>query len=79
MPARVIGVDKKTDLALLKANGRDFPFVDVRDQTAASGRLGDRGRQSVRPRRHGDGGHRLGRGRESAPAPMTISSRSTRR
>ncbi len=27
LPAKVIGVDKKTDLALLKADGRDFPFV----------------------------------------------------
>jgi serine protease Do len=27
MPAKVIGVDSKTDLALLKAQGNDFPFV----------------------------------------------------
>ena len=27
MPAKVIGVDTKTDLALLKAEGTDFPFV----------------------------------------------------
>ena len=27
MPAKVIGVDSKTDLALLKAQGADFPFV----------------------------------------------------
>jgi serine protease Do len=27
MPAKVIGVDSKTDLALLKAQGGDFPFV----------------------------------------------------
>ena len=27
MPAKVIGVDGKTDLALLKAQGSDFPFV----------------------------------------------------
>jgi serine protease Do len=27
MPAKVIGVDSKTDLALLKAQGSDFPFV----------------------------------------------------
>jgi serine protease Do len=27
MPAKVIGVDSKTDLALLKAQGPDFPFV----------------------------------------------------
>ena len=27
MPAKVVGVDPKTDLALLKAQGNDFPFV----------------------------------------------------
>jgi serine protease Do len=27
MPAKVIGVDSKTDLALLKAQGNDFPYV----------------------------------------------------
>ena len=27
MPAKVIGIDKKTDLALLKADGANFPFV----------------------------------------------------
>ena len=30
MPAKVIGVDSKTDLALFKAQGADFPFVDFR-------------------------------------------------
>ena len=28
LPAKVVGTDKKTDLALLKASGEDFPHVD---------------------------------------------------
>ena len=56
-----IGTDPKTDLALLKVKeGSDYPYVSLRLAGAARRRLGDRGRQSVRPRRHGDGGHRLG-------------------
>jgi serine protease Do len=38
MPAKVIGVDNKTDLALLKAEGNDFPFVTFSSQTP---RVGD--------------------------------------
>jgi serine protease Do len=38
MPAKVIGVDTKTDLALLKAQGNDFPFVTF---AAHSPRVGD--------------------------------------
>ena len=38
MPAKVIGVDNKTDLALLKAEGGDFPFVAFATQTP---RVGD--------------------------------------
>ena len=38
MPAKVIGVDSKTDLALLKAQGNDFPFVKFATQ---SPRVGD--------------------------------------
>ena len=60
MPAKVIGVDTKTDLALLKIKGQRLPLCDVRPTRAARRRLGDRGRQSVRPRRNGDGRHRLG-------------------
>ena len=80
MPAKVIGVDTKTDLALLKAQGSDFPYVDVRRSCAARRRLGDRGRQPVRPRRNGDRRHRLGaRTRHRLTGPMTTSCRSTRR
>ncbi len=38
MPAKVIGVDKKTDLALLKAQGADFPYVTFASE---SPRVGD--------------------------------------
>ena len=38
MPAKVIGVDSKTDLALLKADGTDFPFVTFASQPP---RVGD--------------------------------------
>src|SRR5579872_7105741 len=38
MPAKVIGVDTKTDLALLKATGNDFPYVTFADHTP---RVGD--------------------------------------
>jgi serine protease Do len=38
MPAKVIGVDSKTDLALLKAEGTEFPFVTFAAHTP---RVGD--------------------------------------
>ena len=38
MPAKVIGVDSKTDLALLKADGGDFPYVTFASHTP---RVGD--------------------------------------
>ncbi len=38
MPAKVIGVDSKTDLALLKADGHDFPYVTFAAHTP---RVGD--------------------------------------
>ena len=38
MPAKVIGVDSKTDLALLKAQGSDFPYVSFASQAP---RVGD--------------------------------------
>ena len=60
MPAKVIGVDTKTDLALLKAQGCELPLCHVRLSHAARRRLGDRGRQPVRSRRNGDRRHRLG-------------------
>ncbi len=38
MPAKVIGIDSKTDLALLKAQGDNFPFVNF---AAQAPRVGD--------------------------------------
>src|SRR6202041_1613152 len=38
MPAKVVGVDPKTDLALLKAQGADFPYVTFASHTP---RVGD--------------------------------------
>jgi serine protease Do len=38
MPAKVIGIDSKTDLALLKADGNDFPYVTF---AAHAPRVGD--------------------------------------
>ena len=38
MPAKVIGADSKTDLALLKAQGSDFPYVNFASQAP---RVGD--------------------------------------
>ena len=58
--AKVIGTDPRTDLALIKVEGGPFPYVKLSDKVAAHRRLGARGRQSVRPRRHRDGRHRLG-------------------
>ena len=59
--AKVIGTDPRTDLALIKIEGRnDFPFVKLGEQRSPHRRLGARGRQSVRSRRHRDGRHRLG-------------------
>ena len=58
--AKVIGTDPRTDLALIKIDGNDFPYVKLADCHAARRRLGACGRQSVRPRRHCDRRHRVG-------------------
>ena len=48
LPAKIIGTDKRTDLALLKINdGGNLPFVEWSKRHAARRRLGHRGRQSV--------------------------------
>ena len=81
-PAKVIGRDEKTDLALLKIDADEkLPFVDLGRQRPGQGRrLGRRGRQPVRARRHGDRRHHLGaRAATSTRAPTTTSSRSTPR
>ena len=58
--AKVIGTDPRTDLALIKVDGGPFPYREALRQGPAHRRLGARGRQSVRPRRHRDRRHRLG-------------------
>ncbi len=61
LTATVVGRDEGTDLAVIKVQGHDFPFVYVRDLGQAAGRrLGGRGRQPVRPQRHRHRRHRLG-------------------
>jgi len=43
-PAKVVGTDKKTDLALIKVNGRDdFPFVTFADKAPRIGEVYTRG------------------------------------
>ena len=63
LDAKLIGTDPRTDLALLKVTptAGKFTYVDFADDSkVARRRLGRRRRQSVRPRRHGHGRHRLG-------------------
>ena len=50
----------------------DLPVRQVRRQAAARRRLGRRGRQSVRSRRHGDGRHRLGAGPRHRLGPLRL-------
>jgi len=38
MPAKVIGVDERTDLAVIKVDGKDLPFVELADKES---RVGD--------------------------------------
>ena len=58
--AKVIGTDPKTDLALIKVGRQRLPVRQVRGPCSADRRLGDRGRQSLRSRRHRDRRRRLG-------------------
>ena len=52
LSAKVIGTDPKTDVALIKVDGNRLPVRQVLGSRSADRRLGDRGRQPVRPRRH---------------------------
>ncbi len=59
--AKVIGTDPRTDLALIKVEGRRrLPVRPAGRAVAARRRLGACGRQPVRSRRHRDRRHRVG-------------------
>jgi len=69
--AKVVGTDPKTDVALLKVDGRsDFPICRVRRCCPAGRRLGARRRQSIRPRRHRTAGIVSARGRDIGTSPF---------
>ena len=62
LKAEIVGRDQKTDIALLKVKS-EKPLKDVKFGDFGwhpPRRMGDRDRQSVRPRRHRDARHRLG-------------------
>ena len=62
LDAKVVGTDPKTDLALIKVErGRRLSLRRVLQGAAPHRRLGRGDRQPLRPWRHGDRGHRLGR------------------
>ena len=55
-PAKLVGADPKTDLALLKVEGgNEFPVARMADKAPRIGECGSRRRQSIWTRRHGDG------------------------
>ncbi len=59
--AKVVGTDPKTDLALIKVDGRsDFTYVNFEDQQPRIGDWVVAVGNPYRPRRHGHRGHRLG-------------------
>ena len=72
--AKVIGADKRTDVALLKIEAKDLPKVDDRRSRQAQGRrMGGRDRQAVRPREHDDRRHRQRQGpRPAAGEPRPV-------
>ena len=62
LDAKVVGTDPKTDLALIKVErDRRLSLRRVLEGGAPHRRLGRGDRQPLRPRRHGDRGHHLGR------------------
>ena len=75
--AKVIGADKRTDVALLKIEAKDLPKVTIGDPDKLQGRrMGGGDRQAVRPREHDDRRHRQRQG--PRPAAGKSSCRSSR-
>ena len=65
--AKVIGTDKRTDVALLKIEATGLPKVTHRRPRQAQGRrMGGRDRQAVRAREHHHRGHRQRQGPRAA-------------
>ena len=61
LDAKVVGTDPKTDLALLKVEqSGDYPFVALAKEMPHIGDWVVAIGNPLRPRRHGDRGHRLG-------------------
>ena len=57
--AKVLGVDKTTDIAVLKIDAKNLPAVKIGDPAQTRvGRMGGRDRTAVRFREHRDLGHR---------------------
>ena len=75
--AKVIGSDRRTDVALLKIEATGLPGVDLRrPQQAAGRRMGGGDRLAVRLREHGDRRHRQRQGPLAAAGELR--SRSSR-
>ena len=72
--AKVIGADKRTDVALLKIEAKDLPKVTIGDpEKLTRRRMGGGDRQAVRPREHDDGRNRQREGTRLAagePGPV---------
>ena len=82
LTAKVVGHDDQDRSGLLKIDAGTSACRMSRSAiaTSAGRRLGHRGRQSLRPGRHGHRRHRVGAmAATSMRAPMTTSCRSTRR
>ena len=68
LKAKVIGADKRTDVAVIKVEATDLPVAEARRlRRDARGRMGARHRLALRLRQHGDRGHRLGQEPRTCP------------